>query len=143
MSDIATIWSPQALRGDYALAGASLASEQDLATAVLISIFTDRVANGDDTIPDNTADRRGWWADLGEDVPIGSRLWLLSRSKETAAVLAAAHDYIVEALQWLLDDGVAAAVDVVTEWTRPGMLGAQVTVTRGDGATFAWAWDEI
>jgi len=146
MSDITTVWSgPLNGRGDWQLAGADLLSGDDLQTAVLISLFTDRVAQPDDVIPDGTTDPRGWWGDDPER-PVGSRLWLLGRAKQTTETLAAAQDYIVEALQWLIDDGVAAAVDVVVQWVRPRVLGAQVTVRRADGTTrpfnFSWAWNQ-
>ncbi len=146
MSDISTVWAgPLQASGDWQLAGADLLSGNDLQTAVLISLFSDRVAQPDDVIPDGTTDPRGWWADDAAH-PIGSRLWLLARSKQTSETLAAAQDYIVEALQWLIDDGVAAAVDVLVQWARPSMLSSQITVRRTDGTTqplnFAWAWSQ-
>ncbi|HEV2364034.1 MAG TPA: phage GP46 family protein [Caulobacteraceae bacterium] len=147
MVDIATLWSTPNSTGDWAMDGASLEADGDLVTAVLISLFTDRQAAPDDVIPDGTADPRGWWGDLGATVPIGSRLWLLDREKQTTAVLDRAHDYIVEALQWLIDDGAAAQIDVTTEWTRPGMLGAEVVISKANGATvalaFDWAWQGL
>ena len=144
MPDITTVWDVNDGRGDWKLNGAQLASGNDLATAVLISVFTDRQCLDDDTIPDNTGDARGWWGDLEQTVPIGSRLWLLERAKETTETLQRASDYIKEALQWMIDDGVVAKFDVLTEWTRPGMLGAQITAHKQDGTTvamqFDWAW---
>lgn len=146
MSDITIFWDPANGRGDWRVLGADLATGNDLASAVLISIFTDRVARPDDVIPDGTNDPRGWWADEAK-YPIGSRLWLLSRAKQTQDVLADAQDYVVEALQWLIDDGVAGAVDVGVEWSRPGWLGIQIVVRRTDGTTvplnFAWAWPQV
>ncbi len=144
MSDIATVWSgPLNGSGDWQIAGADLLAGDDLETAVLISLFSDRVALPDDVIPDGTSDPRGWWADDPAH-PIGSRLWLLARAKQTAETLASAEDYIVEALQWMIDDGVVAAVDVVVQWVRARTLGAQITLRRVDGTTrplnFAWAW---
>lgn len=146
--DIATLWSPDLGRGDWAVAGPALQDGGDLATAVLISLFTDRSANPGDVIPDGTTDRRGWWGDEGEDHPIGSRLWLLDRAKQTNETLARAKDYMAEALQWLIDDGVAASIDIYAEWTRRGTLGAQITVHQpGKSApttlSFAWAWQGI
>ncbi len=146
MSDISTVWAgPMQASGDWQIAAPDLLSGNDLQTAVLISLFSDRVAQPDDVIPDGTADPRGWWAD-DPQYPIGSRLWLLSRSKQTSETLAAAQDYIVEALQWLIDDGVVAAVDVLVQWARPSMLSAQINVRRTDGITqalnFAWAWSQ-
>src|SRR5579875_2938906 len=84
--DITTFWDPQSGRGDWALAGAQLARGDDLITSVAISLFTDRIANADDPIPDGSTDPRGWWGDLDETYPIGSRLWLLDRSKATPDV---------------------------------------------------------
>lgn len=142
MSDIATVWS--GTRGDWLLAGPALASGNDLATAVLISLFTDRVANPDDAIPDGTADPRGWWAD-DPTAPIGSRLWLIFRSKRTQETLGAAQSYAEEALQWLVNDGVAASFDVYVEWQERSTLAMQVTVFKTNGTQqtlqFAWAWN--
>ena len=142
MSDIATIWS--GTRGDWLQTGPTLASGSDLETAVLISLFTDRAALPDDTIPDGTGDPRGWWAD-DPTVPIGSRLWLIYRAKRTPEVLLDAQDYCTEALQWLIDDGVAADVEVYCEWQVTNRLGIQVTVIKTDGTTqvlaFAWVWN--
>jgi phage gp46-like protein len=82
---------------------------------MLMSLFTDRQARDDDVIPDGPNDPRGWWGDTNPLHPIDSRLWLLDRSKQTQEVLARAHDYIVEALQWMLDDGVLAFFDMTIE----------------------------
>jgi len=143
MPDITTIWS--GTQGDWLQAGARLASGNDLATAVLISLFTDRVATEDDPTPDGTGDPRGWWADDAER-PIGSRLWLIERSKRTQETLTLAQSYIEEALQWLIDDGVVARFDIYLEWTQQNMLGAQITAHRTDGAAqalnYEWAWKD-
>jgi len=136
MSDTSTIWSPPLSRGDWALLGPQLQNGNDLVTAILISLFTDRVAATDDVIPDGTNDPRGWWGD-DPDRPIGSRLWLLRRVKQTTETLALAQGYIAEALQWLIDDGVVAKFDIVTEWTRSGTLGARVVAYEKSGAVMA------
>jgi phage gp46-like protein len=58
-----------------------------------------------------------------------------------------AKGYIVEALQWMIDDGLAASIDVMTEWTKPNMLGAQVTLNQSAGKPiildYSWAWSEL
>jgi len=146
MSDISTLWNPATQHADWAMEGYQLQTGDDLFTAVLISLFTDRTANPDDVIPDGSGDPRGWWGD-DPQYPIGSRLWLLSRSKETQQVPALAQDYVAEALQWLIDDGVVASFDILCEWTRPSMLGIQVVANKMDGTTasmnFNWAWRGI
>ncbi|MFM0135104.1 phage GP46 family protein [Caballeronia grimmiae] len=147
MSDITIVWDVANGRGDWQQLGPDLRTGNDLQTAVLLSLFTDRVANSDDVIPDGTGDPRGWWGDVDDETPIGSRLWLLDRSKQTQEVLNNARDYITEALQWLVDDGVVASMDVQTEWTRDTFLGAQIVLYQPAGPgvvlTFAWAWQQI
>lgn len=147
MTDITTVWAPQSSAGDWLLAGAALESGNDLQTAVLISLFSDRLATADDIIPDATGNRRGWWGDLGATIPIGSRLWLLSREKLTQSVANRAKTYITEALQWLITDGVAAQINVSTTITAPAMLGAVIQIVRSTGVTvtlnFAWAWQGV
>jgi phage gp46-like protein len=177
MADIQTVWSPSLGVGDWYFAVAKdgvitdengfdildsldapindslfgtasdLTVGNDLGTAVMISLFTDATAGADDVIPDGSGDPRGWWGDEGEDRPIGSKLWLLTRSKQTATVLALAKAYIEQALQWLIDDGVATSVGVATEWSRPGFLGGMVEISRSSGpraaVRFDWAWKEL
>jgi phage gp46-like protein len=144
MSDTTTVWDVTRSRGDWVLDGAALRTGDDLATAILISAFTDRVANPDDVIPDGTGDPRGWWGDEGSTVPLGSRLWLLERAKQNDDTLQRAYDYLVECLQWLIDDGVVAKFDILVEWTKDSALGAQIVAYRMDGTTqavaFAWVW---
>ncbi|WP_321865731.1 phage GP46 family protein [Paraburkholderia tropica] len=147
MSDISVIWDVDNSRGDWKFVAPALVTGDDLQSAVLVSLFTDRLANNDDSIPDGTGDPRGWWGDIGEDKPIGSRLWLLDRSKQTQEVLSNARDYIIEALQWLVDDGVIASMDVQTQWVRDTFLGAQIILYQPTGPqismTYAWAWQQL
>ena len=147
MADTKTVWDAANSRGDWQIAGPLLASGDVLQTAMLISLFTDRMADDSDVIPDGTNDPRGWWGDDGQTVKIGSRLWLLSREKQTQETLQRAYDYIVEALQWLIDDEVVAKFDVLVEWTKTSELGAHVVAYKQDGSAvanaYAWAWQGI
>lgn len=144
MSDITTTWIVQSGTGDWSISGGALTSGNDLETAVLISLFTDRVAEATDIPPDGGDDRRGWWGDEDEDVPIGSRLWLLDRSRLTPAVANTARIYIEEALRWLVDDEVATSVKALTAISGASQLNSIVTITRSDGTVvplkFNWAW---
>lgn len=147
MSDTAIYWDVANGRGDWVLVGNQLATGDDLATSVLISLFTDRTADPDDPLPAATQpdDPRGWWGDLGADKPIGSKFWLLERAKLTQATANSAVDYAKEALQWLVDDGVAASVDATAQIVEPDELILTPVITQPDGKTrsfpFKWAWD--
>ena len=145
MTDISTVWNTTLGSGDWVMSGAILQSDNDLVTSVLISLFTDRLANPDDILPNNSTDPRGWVGDLGENVLIGSRLWLLSRSKLLPSKAATAHDMASEALQWMIDDSVVVKFDINTEVVMPNQLSMQVVAYKKDGAkvamdfTNAWA----
>jgi phage gp46-like protein len=145
MADITTVWDQT--NGDWAMAGADLLAGDDLTTAVLISLFTDQTATPDDPVLDASGDPRGWWGDLGADQPIGSKLWLYDRSKQTSAVLAGVRDAARQALQWLIDDGVAQAVQVFAAWIQGGFLGLQVIITQANGQnatlSFQTAWQGV
>ena len=145
MSDIKTIWVAITGRGDWTISNGALASSDDLETAVLISLFSDRQANDDDVIPDGSADRRGWWGDLDQDKPLGSRLWLLSRSTLSDEVAKLAVIYAKEALQWLIDDLVADSVTVTATPDGVKTLLVSVTINRKSGAQsyqYGWAWNQ-
>ncbi len=124
-----------------------LVSGNDLQTAVLISLFTDRQAGPDDVIPDGSDNPRGWWGDLGQPYPIGSKIWLRLRSKQTDQTLQLVKGDIAEALDWLIQDQVVARIDVAAEWRRPGLLAATVTLTQASGSVtalqYSWVWKEL
>lgn len=132
------------LAGDWTLSGPALAADEGLETAVILSLFTDRLAEPDDRL--DGRDRRGWWGDsfpVIEGDRIGSRLWLLAREKQTASTLNRAREYAREALQWLVEDGVAAGVQVDAEYPRPGLLALIITITRPDGTTARFRFDNF
>lgn len=111
-----------------------LDSAQPLVRAVIVSLFTWRRANPDDELPADM--RMGWWGDTFATVAndrIGSRLWLLSRSTLTPETVARAKEYAEEALQWLIDDGVAARVDVQAERQGLQTLALGVRLYKSDG----------
>jgi phage gp46-like protein len=147
VADLALQWSLDAGGADLAIESDDLASDAGLRTAVELSLFTDRRANDDDALPGADDDRRGWWADEFLQVDgdrMGSRLWLLSRSKRTPDVVPRAEQFAREALAWLLEDRVVKAVDVAAR-ADGVVLYLDVTITRpsGDAASFQFAhtWD--
>jgi phage gp46-like protein len=151
LSDIRTTWDPWLLHGDWMFIPPDLVTGRDLETATTISLFTDRLALPDDPLPDpNDGDRRGWWADwefAGGN--IGSRLWLISREKQTEDVRRRAEDYCREALQWMLDDQVADSIDVTAAWNSaaPGRLDVGVVISRERNILlsrdYSWAWGQL
>jgi phage gp46-like protein len=156
MADVRTAWSPDTApcRGDWLIDPPGLATDRDLETAVILSLFTDALAREDDVIPDLTDDRRGWWGnwESPEALELGSRLWLLSREKSTEETRRRAEEYAAEALAWLLTDGVAARVDVEADYLEVGpvppmTLALRIRIVRDDGSVYerryAWAWEQL
>lgn len=104
--------------------------EDSLRSAIIVSLLTDRRADPQDTLPDDTSsatgippDRRGWAGDALAEADgdrIGSRLWLLSREKQTEETRRRAIEYAQEALDWLVQDKHATDVDVTAEWSAEG-----------------------
>jgi len=144
MPDITLVWNSAVSHADWVQNGALLATGEDLMSAIIISIFTDRMAAPGDVLLEGLNDPRGWWADGG--VLIGSRMWLLRRAKQTLTTLQLAYDYLAESLQWLIDDGVVGRFDIKTQWVRTGVLGAQITAYSPTGmqlatGRFTWAWN--
>lgn len=133
---------------DFGMNDHDLADGHDLKTAVLVSLFTDRRAEDDDRLPEDGVSKRGWWADafnaVGNGRRIGSRLWLLQREKQLNEVVNRAREYCKEALQWLVDDGVASDVVIDAEVVAEGVLGIRVAIHRDKTSPskfqFDYAW---
>lgn len=107
------------LRADATLLATDLETDEGLETALFISLFVDRY---DETTEDPTQ-RRGWWADGidGTEDRIGSRLWRAEVSgKLTADLPDKLRTWTREALQWLLDDGVARELLITPTLTAQG-----------------------
>lgn len=109
----------------------ALPDQERLRRAVMISLFTWRRAEPDD----DTDTPFGWWGDTWPTVQndrIGSRLHLLKRSTLTNQTAQKAKEYIAQALNWMIDDGIALRVDI--EVVRSGIdrLMATVILTLPD-----------
>jgi phage gp46-like protein len=134
-SEVQVDWS---LRDD-----GRLDERQALATAVIVALGTDGLAERTDVLPDpDSSDRAGWWGDLdAEEIwggwPIGSRLWLLRRDKiadpgsHRGATVTRADRYIREALQPFLDRRIASFLDVKVERVGRERIDAHVVISRG------------
>lgn len=145
--DIRILWDNTQALGDWSYAEGDILTGQDLETACLVSLFTDRLATPDFVPTDGTTDRRGWWADYYLDRSLGSNLWQLERAKKTRSTLGIARTYARDALQWLIDDGIAADLIVNTSWQARNMIGIAVALVRPNGTVtrfmFSWAWQGL
>lgn len=110
----------------------------------MISLFTWRKAHDDDEVDGS---RYGYWGDSYPPVPgalIGSRLWLLKRSKlVTNETLMQAEEIIREATQWFIDDDIAQRIDVQLERSGIGTIKGVVTLFLKEGGTLSVPFDDI
>jgi phage gp46-like protein len=135
-----------------------LDESNELASAMIVALATDRLALPDDELPGLEPDdnRRGWWGDLDADEiwggwPIGSRLWLLERGKITdinyrkGSTLVRAENYTLEAMQPFIDQRLCT--EIVVQATRNAVnysrIDIQVTVSRGPLPTIALRFDSL
>jgi phage gp46-like protein len=145
--DIQLGWDNTNWRGDWSLTDAgTLADDRDLETSVLLSLFTDRTARPGDVIPDSGI-IRGWWADTYRRYPLGSRLWLLWREKQTETTRKRAEEYARESLQWMIDSQAARTVVATAAWIARGMLELVIEITPPIGERKLWrfvlAWAQL
>lgn len=145
-TDISTLYEPQSIHCDWQVQMGDLTSGDDLQTAILISLFTDRLTNSDDDL-DNSSDRRGWWGDINAQYKIGSRFWLLRRQKLTLKVAQKAEQYAKEALFWLVDDGVVQSIQIEATIRQPDRLYLTITFQRPDRDSkemlrYYWVWSK-
>jgi phage gp46-like protein len=120
-----------------------LDERQALATAFIVALGTDRLADRTDILPDpDSTDRAGWWGDLDAAEiwggwPIGSRLWLLRRTKiedpgsSRGATVTRVEYYIREALQPFIDIRVVSRIDVNVARIGRERIDAHVVAYRG------------
>ncbi|MEX2450377.1 MAG: phage GP46 family protein [Rhodospirillales bacterium] len=152
MTDIKTVFNADIISGDIAIKNGLLDDDDGLKTALVISIFTDRRALPDDELPDPNGSRRGWVGDafppVIDGVPqtgdrIGSRLWLLHREKQLLSVVARAREYLEEATDWLIEDGICNVIEIEVEIVRDGVLGFEVRPIRPNKDPVAFRFDYV
>ena len=118
-----------------------------LSGAVIVSLFTDRTADPADMSADLGPDRRGWWADALRDVAnrMGSLLWTRRRQKKTEQVRREIEEEATAALAWLIEDGIAASVEVEASYPadRPDAIALEIAIDQPNGVRRDWRVDDI
>ncbi len=137
------------LEGDLLRSGGPgsgrILDDEGLTTMVTIALFSDAPARDGDGVPEG--ERRGWWADAyredPSENPLGSRLWMLKRAKQTTETLRKAEDFALEALEFMTRPslGIARSVEAAASWLRSGILLLETAITRPDGRRWHHKWE--
>lgn len=123
---------------DLVLDGDGLEIDDGLVTPVLVSVLSD-ARDENPVAPTLDAEVRGYWADNVRD-RFGSRLWQLEREKRTLETLERARELGRDALAWLVEERIAATVDVDASYDVNGRLLLDATITRGSSNRHAELW---
>jgi phage gp46-like protein len=140
------------------LSWGALDERQALATAIIVALGTDSLADTTDKLPDpNSTDRAGWWGDLdAEEIwdgwPIGCKLWLMKRASilpaqaDEGSTLTRIQYYIMAAIQPFVDRRIASTFNVQVSRTGVNSVNALVRIYRGPeleiDLEFQILWDE-
>jgi phage gp46-like protein len=141
------------------LADGTLDITQALATAIIVALGTDALASPDDILPDpNSTDRNGWWGNLDANVlwggwDIGTKLWLMKRSKITDATarqgstLSLIDQYIRDAIAPFVTARIGSSAAIEVARVGIDQINAIVRLYRGPKLEIALVyqilWDEI
>lgn len=143
MNDIALIFDYDNI--DIEIKDGDLVGDDGLETALLISLYTDKRVS-DEELPRGESSKRGWWGDMFPDFDgdqIGSKLWLLDASKQIPSNLPLYEDYVKDALQWLIEDGVASEISCSASYPERSYILIEISVKRpsGENSSFDFLWD--
>jgi phage gp46-like protein len=145
---------------DWALrADGTLDDTQALATAIVVALGTNGLADPTEELPDpDSTDRGGWWGDLDADTiwgawTLGSKLWLLRRSaiesvtSRNGSTVARVLAYISLAIQPFVDAKVCSQFAAYAERVDKQRINASITIYRGPIVAvelrYQILWDEL
>jgi len=137
--------------GEVILGDRDVLRDPGFETAVLITLGTDKYADDDDPLPDDGGYRGGWFGDSIPPVPdykMGTKLWLLRRSKTEREIPARAKEYLLDGFKWMIDDGIIEKIEVNVERRRDlnTTLAFTLSFIKPEGNTifykFYYNWEE-
>lgn len=82
----------------------------------------------------------GWWADALNELPLGSKLYTVFRERLDESSLEKAKGMVKDALQWLIDDGVAKDVSVSASIAGRTSAEFVISVSKPDGDDEEFKW---
>ena len=152
-------WPRYSVTIDWSLRNdGTLDDTQALATAVVIALGTNALADVTEELPDpDSTDRGGWWGNLDADTiwnawDIGAKLWLLRRSaiepagSRQGSTVTRVLAYIQLALQPFVDRKVFSTFNATAARVDIQRIDAKITIFRGQTPAvdllYSVLWDE-
>lgn len=135
---------------DFVIADRDVDRDAGIETAVMLTLLTDKRAEAGDPLPDGSGYKGGWWGDSFPVVPdykMGTKLWLLQRSKTLSEIPAIAKEYLNDGFKWMIEDGIVKSVEVAVERRRDlkDTLYFALTFVKPEGTTifykFYYNWE--
>lgn len=129
------------IRPDISVENSRIVQDATLQTAVTLSLLSYARARNDDPVPDKSQ-LRGWWGDTyaPDQDSFGSRGWTLMGQRMPDA-LAAAPGIVIEALSWMVTDGIATKIECTAVRTSARVISVSPVIIRGrERVTFADPW---
>jgi phage gp46-like protein len=136
----------------------TLDDTQALATAIIVALGTNALADPTEELPDpDSTDRGGWWGDLEADTiwnawPIGGKLWLLRRSaiesvnSRQGSTVARVLAYVKLALQPFVDQKIASRFVASAARVDTQRIDTRIVIYRGPTPAiqllYSVLWDE-
>lgn len=131
---------------DIEIVSNDLLIDDGFETAVYISLFTDsRDEDTDDSNPSG-----GYWGDTLDSSsiavsPLGSLLWEYARAVITPDIINSIKTTCSNALQWMIDDGIAGSITVTASQTENSAYGFGISISKpaNTGASYQYKinWD--
>lgn len=119
--------------------GTTFETHDGLENLILTSLFIDARADEDEVPSPN--DRRGFIGDEILGITLGSKLWLLDRAKNMQEARVLAEQYVDNALQWMIDDGIFKSVETTAlkQGTNRIRISSKLEAPDGDIEEFTFS----
>ena len=121
---------------DFNIVNGDIEALDSFKTAIEVSLFSD--ARADNTQVVLPQYRKGWIGDLTSPIEgqnYGSLLWLVQQERLTQSTLNKCVSFARNALQWLVDQGQASAVDVSGTIVPTEGIALSIVITTVAGQT--------
>jgi phage gp46-like protein len=121
---------------DLSISNGDLEGVEGFDTAIFSSLLTD--ARAPESIVLKPENRRGWMGNLASTVDgrdFGGLLWLVNQRRLTQETLNEAVDYARQALDWLVEDGLASNIEVTGTIVPRSGITLEIVITSPEGET--------